>query len=81
MMTEKQLKCRRDELVDRVNHLVVQIPLMQKEETACRGQIQLISEMLGEVPPPPGAIESDDVSPKKPNAKPKRKGKAGSHGK
>jgi len=73
MMTEKQARTRRDELVDRVNHLVMQIPLLQKEETACRGQIQLLSEQLGEVPAPPGA---SDEAEGKPNGKPNRKGKA-----
>lgn len=76
MMTKKELEERRGQLVDRVNQLVEQIPALQREETACRGQVQLISELLGEVPAPPGAEEAEG----KPNGKPKRKGKAAARG-
>lgn len=88
MMNEEQLRVRRDQLVDRVNHLVEQIPALQREESAVRGQIMLINEMLGEIPPPPGAVEANrGAEPKKPDGKPrvvntkKRTGKAASHGK
>lgn len=77
MMTKKELEERRGQLVDRVNQLVEQIPALQREETACRGQVQLISELLGETPPPPGATEEAEG---KPNGKPRRKGKALSRG-
>lgn len=80
MMTEEELKARREHLAERVNQLVEQIPRLQREETAIRGQILLISEMLGEVPPPPGAVQAEDESPKKPNAKPKKRGKAAARG-
>ena len=75
-MNEQDLKARRDQLVDRINFLVTQIPLLQREETACRGQIQLIDELLGQAPAPPGAVtfgdgepEGIDVTPKKNAAK------------
>lgn len=86
-MTEEQARTRRDQLVARVNELVDQIPALQREEQAIRGQIQLLSEQLGEAPAPPGAIEvgdgeppGEDITPKKPNGKPKRRGKAVARG-
>lgn len=78
MMNKEQLKTRREQLVNRVNELVEQIPALQREETAIRGQIQLISELLGDIPAPPGAAGELDAD--KPNGKPKKRGKAAAHG-
>lgn len=87
MMTERELKIRREQITGRIQQLESesqaheqQAVLMRRETIALQGQVQLINEQLGEVPPPPGAVTvSDDVpggEEIKPKPRPKKRGKA-----
>lgn len=71
---DEKLKERRVKLVDRINYLVATIPQLQSEELALRGQLQLIAELLGEIPAPPAERQEPEPPPPDKPARSKRRG-------